>query len=157
MSKKQTPTPQKPAKPGILTVLLRRICLWYTGISLFILLINVFSSTNEGTYVDAKRFLLFFPLALALAAAGVVRETETLPTWARVILHPLLSIGGVYLCFFLPYQVQQGANPGRGAALILITAMGYGIVALILFLCSRKAAQKKIDSTPYESQFKPRS
>ena len=128
--------------------LLQKTCIWYSGMSLFILAINLLiDSQKKG--VEPLNLLLIFPFALCLALASLVRRTDKLSTAARVILHPLCVLGGFALCMYLP----SGGSP----VMLLIAAMVYGITTLIVWLCTRRKIQKQVDSTPYISQFGKKS
>lgn len=139
MSKKQSPA----------VSLLRQTCVWYSGISLFVLTVNVILSGNEQAYVSPLSFLLFFPFALCLTLAATVRRSDRLSTALRVILHPVLVLGGFALCVYLP--------SGRNPIVLAVAAVIYGITVLTVWLCTRRKMQKKADGTPYINQFGPRS
>ncbi len=155
--KQPAPAPAPRSKTEGLSSLLRCTCMWYTAISVFVLLVNVLLSGNERAYVDPLSFLLFLPFALAMAAAGMVRRADGLTTTARVILHPLLVLGGFYLCIYLPYQIEKKPTAGQMLAIFVLAAVLYGAVVTVLFLIRRRIRQKAIDDTPYTSQFGPRS
>ncbi len=131
--------------------------MWYTGISVFVLLVNVLLAGNERSYVDPMSFLLFLPFALAMAAAGLVRRADTLPSAARVTLHPVLVLGGFYLCIYLPYQIEKKPTAGQMLAIFVLAAVVYGVAVAVLALMDRRTRQKTIDDTPYQSQFGPRT
>ena len=139
MSKQQSPV----------VALLQKTCMWYSGISLFILMVNVIFLHNKNASVSPLGFLLFFPFALCLSLATLVRRSDRLPAAARVILHPLCVLGGFALCVYLPSN--------RNPVVLALAAAIYGLTVLIIWLCTRRKQQKKVDATPYIRQFGSRS
>ena len=129
--------------------LLQSTCVWYSGISLLVLVINVILSTNEKTYVSPLDFLLFFPFALCMALATLVRRTSKLTAAARVVLHPICVLGGFVLFVFLPSS--------QSPVMLLLAAVIYGITVFVLWLRARRNRQKEVDNTPYISQFGQKS
>ncbi len=153
MSQKPTPAPTAESKPHPLTALLTGTCVRYTAISLFVLLVNLLFSGNEDAYVHPSSFLLLLPFALGLSAAATVRKADKLATGARVVLHPLLSLGSFYLCIYLPYQLDKRPSAGQILAILVLGAVVYGVAVTVLLLLARRTRQKTIDDTPYISQF----
>ncbi len=128
-------------------------CVRYTVLSLCMLVINLCLSGDEQAYVEPLRFLLFLPFAFFLTLATVVRRTDRLRTGTRVLLHPACVLGGFYLCLYLPYQLRTKPTGAQALTVILLVAVVYGLAMGIIYLCTRSARQKEIDSAPYESQF----
>ncbi len=153
--KKAPPVAATPAPraTSLLRSLLHGTCLWFTGISVFVLIFNLLFPSNSAGYVNALSFLLFLPFGFALTVAGTVRRAPTLPTSAKVILHPLCSLGGFYICFYLPYQLTKKPTAGQVLAILVLAAVVYGVIVGAISLWGRRTRQKKLDDTPYESQF----
>ena len=136
-------------QPSPVVAILQRTCAWYSGISLFILIVNVILFHNEKASVSPLSFLLFFPFALCLSLATLVRRSDRLPVVARVLLHPLCTLGGFALCVYLPSN--------RNPFVLVVSAVVYGITVLVIWLRARGKQQKKVTNTPYIHQFGSRS
>ena len=133
--------------------LLTGICVRYTVLCIAILVITLLMSDSlEDTVVDTARFFLLLPLALCLTLATLVRRSR-LGTALKVILHPILSLGGLYLCAYLPYQVSFKPTGEQVFAIVLLALIVYAILAVIYLVATRKKRQQVIDDTPYESVF----
>ena len=131
-------------KQSIAISLLQRTCIWYSGISLFILAINLLiDSQMKG--VEPLNLLLIFPFALCLSLATLVRRTDKLSTVARAILHPSCVLGGFFLCVYL--------TSNRNPLVLVVAAVIYGITVFIMWLCARAQKRKANRNTPYISQF----
>ena len=136
----------------------------YTVIALVLLLINVILDAASGTgnpansmsavtVVDTLRFFLLLPFSFLLAAAALIRRNDKLSTGARVLLHPLFTLGGFYLCFYLPYQIQTKPSPAQALLILLAVLILYIIVMTVYLLLTRHRRQKAVDATPYTRQF----
>ena len=137
--------------------LLTGTCVRYTVLCIAILLIKLLMSDSlEDTVVDTTRFFLLLPLSLCLALAAIVRRSS-LGTPAKAILHPVLSLGGLYLCAYLPYQVSFKPTGEQVFAILLLALIIYAITVAVYLIIHRKKRQKVIDGTPYESVFSPKN
>ena len=153
-NQRQTPSVKAtPVKPSGLCVLRRWLvtaCCWFTVFCLALLLLNLVSESSRS--IASERYLFLFPLALCLSGARLIRRSS----WSkgtRYTIHPICTVGGIYLFGLLPYLTQSDAR----ASLVMITlllvmalyGMAVGIVAAIL----SKKRGKKEEATPYRSQF----
>lgn len=133
--------------------LLTGMCVRYTVLCIAILVITLLMSDSlEDTVVDTARFFLLLPLALCLALASLVRRSR-LGTALKAILHPVLSLGGIYLCGYLPYQVSFKPTGEQVFGIVLLSLIVYAVTAVIYLAATRKKRQRVIDDTPYESVF----
>lgn len=133
--------------------LLSGICVRFTVLCILILLISLLTSDSlENTVVDTARFFLLLPLSLCLTLATLVRRSR-LGKVAKVLLHPTLSLGGLYLCAYLPYQISVKPTGEQTLAVSLLALLIYAVTATVYLIANRKKHQKAIDDTPYESVF----
>lgn len=139
--------------PSVARALWQRTCVLFTIFSLSLMLLSaiLWQSVTE-VYVSVIQFLLLLPFALLVALAGMARRSA-LPTGAKVALHPILSLGGFYLCVYLPYQLEKSPSGAQVLMILLLVALVYGIAMGIVALCTAGKRQKAIDETPYVSQF----
>ena len=129
-------------------------CVRYTLLCLCLLLVSaIMADSLTVTYVDTVRFFLLLPFALCLTLATHVRRSDKLSGGAKGVLHPLLSLGGFYLACYLPYQISTKPSGSQVLMILLLAAVLYGLGMGIFALVTRKSRQKKLDDTPYVSQF----
>lgn len=126
----------------------------FTVLTMLLLLVQWLIEQNLDKSINAAVFLMLLPLALAIAGADMIRRSDRLPTGAKVILHPLLCLGGVYLAY-LPYQL---ANQFRAASVLVhlvFFALIYGVITAAVCIVSLATRRRKDDkeSAPYVSQF----
>lgn len=115
----------------------------FAGCSLTFLLIKwaVVGSFDEAAiYMDT--FLLLYVMSLGFAAANAVRRSQRMPLWSKCILHPLLSLGGVF-CVYCPYMQRNGFPVGTVMVHFFAFALGYGFVMLVIYLCALLARKIK--------------
>ena len=133
-------------------------CARYAVLTLLVLFFGMISADSlTVTYVDTVSFFLLLPLGFCLTLATRLRKTDMLNTTAKCILHPLLVLGGGYLCFYLPYQVRSKPSGSQTLIMVLLGVILYLTVMAVVLLISRKARQKKIENTPYVNQYDKRS
>lgn len=129
-------------------------CVWFTALVLVILLLRaILSESFSMVGVPLLQFFLLLPFSFLTALAGLVRRSAALSTVARCLLHPLLCLGGFYLFLYLPYQIETAPSGADILMILFLVALVYAIGAGIYALCTRKKRRKKIDDTPYVSQF----
>lgn len=132
--------------------LVGRACAWYTLMSVLLLIPALLASDTDGQVIYPFRFLLLLPLGVCFAAAGLVRHAAW-PRGARIPVHILLTIGGLYLFAFLPYALEREAAPSVTLGFLALCAVAWGIGFAVYAAIQRKKRQKKQDATPYRSQF----
>ncbi len=82
-------------------------------------------------------------IAFIAAGVGVVYEIERLPLFAAALIHGL----ALYLDYILIYLLN-GWLSSQWMAVLIFTAcfvVGYAIIWLIIYLCTKKAAKKLND------------
>jgi hypothetical protein len=116
---------------NILKPLLRGSCVWFTAISLAMLIFGMLFSKNAD-YVATVSFLLFYPCAICLSAAGMICKNEKIGKGLRRLLHYLITILAFVLFIWLP-SGATASFPFVLLLLCLITAV-YWLIALVLHI-----------------------
>ena len=130
-------------------------CARYTVLCLILLITSAIASDSlTVTYVDTVRFFLLLPFGLTLTLAAKARTSATLSAGVKLGLHALATLGGFYLFCYLPYQVRTKPSGMQVLIILLLVLILYVIGAGVYAIVSATAGQKKIDDTPYESQFR---
>ena len=130
-------------------------CARYTVLCLILLLASAIASDSlTVTYVDTVSFFLQLPFGFCLTLAAWVRRSDKLSAGVKVGLHALATLGGFYLCGYLPYQLRTKPSGMQVLVIQLLAAILYGITMAIVAAVTAKTRQKKLDEVPYESQFR---
>ena len=130
-------------------------CARYTVLCLILLLISaVIADSLTVTYVDTVRFILLLPLGLCLALAAWVRRSDKLSAGAKVGLHALATLGGFYLFGYLPYQIRTKPTGMQILFILLLAVILYAAAMGIFAAVTAGRRQKRVNDTPYESQFR---
>lgn len=133
----------------------RGTCAWFTVLCTVLLLISL--ALSDSLIIEPSRFLLLLPFSFLLAAAALVRRAKRLPVAARCILHPILALGGFYLCCYLPYQINAKPSGSQIFLVLLLVAILYGVGMGIYLGVTYALNRKKDDSADYVSQFGKKS
>ena len=154
MNTSSSAVPTSAQRPSLLRDLWLGTCARYTVLCLLLLLISALAAGSlTVTYVDTLRFLLLLPFALCITLAARVRRADTLSTVAKCILHPLLVLGGFYLCCYLPFQLSTKPSGQQILIILCLAALLYGIAMGIVAAIGGRRKRKTADNTPYVSQF----
>lgn len=129
-------------------------CARYTVLCLgFLLLSAIVSDSLTTTYVDTVSFFLLLPFAFFLTLAARVRHADKLSVGGKCALHPLLTLGGFYLCCYLPFQIRTKPAGQQILMILLLAALAYGVVMAVVCLVSAKRSGRQSADTPYVSQY----
>lgn len=129
-------------------------CARYTVLCLILLVVSaIVSDSATVTYIEPIRFFLLLPFGFFLTLATYVRRAEKLSTGAKLGLHPVIVLGGFYLCCYLPFQISSKPAGQQIFLFLLLAILLYGLFMGIFLLISRLLGQKKTEDTPYVSQY----
>ncbi|MBQ8311430.1 MAG: hypothetical protein IJX80_10510 [Clostridia bacterium] len=112
-------------------VWMRGACFWYTLISLGMLIFGLMFSNNANN-VTTVSFLLFFPCALCISAAGMLCRNEKIGKGLRALLHYLITVFAFVIFIWLP-SGATATFPFILLLLLLITAI-YWLIRLALHI-----------------------
>ena len=101
---------------------LRGGCVYFTVIALFFTVIDFLSETSG--ILASERFLLIFPAALTISAAGLILHNESFPRWgcgyslSSILRNPLAEYT-VYFPTFSPLSARRGGDSITDAYIVL--------------------------------------
>ena len=156
MNKQPTNTQTRQAVPPLtrLRDLWLSSCARYTVLCLLMMVVSaILSDSLTVTYIEPVRFFLLLPFAFFLTLAARTRRAEKMSTGAKCLLHPILVMGGFYLCCYLPFQIVSKPSGQQILILVILALLVYGICMGIFLAVSRTLGRKKTDDTPYVSQY----
>ena len=149
-NKQESPLPA----PSLPRELWTGTCIRYTLLCLLLLFISACTFDAETpTYVDPLRFFLLLPFACLLTVAAKTRRSDKLTTGVKCILHPILSLGGFYICCYLPFQVSTKPSGAQVLLMLLLAALVYGLIMTAVCLITASHRRKQTEETPYVSQY----
>ncbi len=129
-------------------------CARYTVLSLgFLLISSLLSDSVTAAYVDPVSFFMLLPFAFFLTWAARVRRTDKLSVGGKCAVHPVLTLGGFYLCCYLPFQIRTKPAGQQILMILLLAALTYGVVMGVVCLVSAKRSSRQTADTPYVSQY----
>lgn len=108
-----------------------RTCVWFTLLSVVLMVIRAITDGIDGGIIEISRFLLLLPCGLFLAGAGIVLRHTSLSRWLRMLLHYLLTTLAFFLFLWLPGGSHSGVQ--NLLALVFFT-VGYALVCGVVRL-----------------------
>ena len=151
MPKKQRPikeTTQKDEKKATtpwswISRALTTSCCIFTVASLCVLLVNwIIEGNIDKIVLKIDTFLLLYPTALGIGLARAIRQTPSLKTGLKLVLHPALCLGGILLAY-IPYANHNNFVPTQILVHLLVFALAYGIAVAVVCIVSTVGGQRK--------------
>ena len=149
-------------------------CILFTVLCVLILLINwIIAGTMEGFAVEPVWFFRVLLVSFVASLARRIRKIEKLPNWARLVIHALLIILGIFFILILPFSISRHYAVSTTLVLLLVLTMVYAALYAIsrLFVHfskkgadlkqqsrdrsdKKKSEKKNTDMPAYERQFR---
>lgn len=112
--------------------LLTRTCVWFTLLSVLLMVIYAVRSGADGTFfIELYRYFLLLPCSLFWAGAGIVYRHTAWGAFLRLLLHYLLTTLAFFLFLWLP---QGGHGAVQNLLAIVFFTVGYAIVFALIRL-----------------------
>ena len=114
--------------------LLINTCVYFTLISVVILLLGLLADGGGAGGVLSTQSLLFLPFSLLMAIAQELLRADKLARWIRFVLHYVITLLDIYLFLLLP----SSARPSSATLLVLFAILTlvywilFGIIALLI-------------------------
>ena len=138
-------------------------CILFTVLCLLILLINwMIAGTLEGVAVEPVWFFRILLLSFVCALARRIRLIEKIPGWARLLIHAILIVFGIFFILVLPYSLGRNYAVSTILVILLVLSMVYAALYAICYLFARLSKKKsggkepdknKKDKPAYTKQF----
>ena len=126
-------------------------CVYFTAVAVFL----IFFACLQGLNINPVALLLVIPFSFLFAVANIQFKYASFKTVWRVILHGVLTVGGMFCCVYLPNRVsdQVSVHFGFLVGMLLIYATVMGIILGI----RARANRVKRDATHYKSVYKEKN
>ncbi len=111
-------------------------CVYYTLVSVLLILIGFLSGSAEHTWNIPVNFWQIFPASLSFALAQNLLTSKRIARWKRYLSHYIICLLAVLFFFFL----SSSATPQPVYTLLLLvflTAIYWAIFGLVLLVRSR--------------------
>ena len=113
-------------------------CVYFTVTALIMMTISLLldDGSSAGSGIRTEAFFLFFPFGLSLSAAGLLFSSKSLPSWAKYLLHFLITDLSLFL--FLWQPSNSGAKASTGLIMLVLFSILYWIfLGLAVWIRSR--------------------
>ncbi len=115
---------------------LRSTCLWYTVISICLLMAGLFAGNGQSP-LDVTSFLLLVPFGLAMAVAGMLYRSEKIPRWARWLSHYAITLLAFLTLVLLPH-LGGTVSPVTVLLLCVLLSVLYWILFLLVHIFQKR-------------------
>ena len=121
---------------SILKQWLRGTCLWYTVISLCLLVVGLVTG-NGQSYLDATSFLLLVPFGFAMSAAGFLYRSKSVARWIRMLSHYAITLAA-FLAFVLLPHLNGTVSPVSVLLLCVFLSVLYWLLFGIIHIFQKR-------------------
>ena len=128
-------------KPIVKRVL-AHTCIYFTLTSLLLLFIYWVVSKDTSRGIQPLAFLLMLPFSFFFSVAKAV----------RVAIHYVLTVGGAFVCLYLPNR-GSGSTSSQGLVLFFAFTALYAAVMIPLLIISARAKRITRDETEYTNVY----
>ncbi len=128
-------------------------CVYYTAATFFILFLYFILNKDLASGLQAVALIAILPFAICFSAANTVYRHASLSLWLRVLIHYVLTVGGAFVCLYLPNKdPQQSAS--AAFILFLVFTVLYAIVMGAVLFVSYRIHRVQRDEAKYHSVYK---
>ena len=128
-------------------------CIYYTAATFFILFVYFVLNSDLSDGVQPLALICILPFAIAFASANAIYRHTALKKWMRFLLHMLLTVGGAFVCLYLPNKDPQ-QDASAAMMLLLIFAVLYLIVMGAVLFVGYRIHRVTRDEGKYTSVYK---
>lgn len=137
----------------ILLRILSRACVCYTVTVFLVLLLYLALNRDLSGGVKPAALLLIFPFSLLFVSANYQLRAAKFAYALRVLLHAVLTLGGVWCCLVLPMR-DPTAGASQALALFVVLAAIYVILMSVVLGISARVRHVKRDESDYQGVYK---
>ena len=128
-------------------------CVTYT-VTIFLILFFYFLLNKDlSDGVRPVALIAVLPFAILFASANVVYRKTPLAKWLRVLIHYVLTVGGAFLCLYLPNK-DPDVPAAKSMILFLIFTAVYAVIMAAVLLIAARIRRVKRDEGKYNSVYK---
>jgi len=102
-------------------------CVYYTAVTFFLLFLYWLLNLNLNRGMNPIALICILPFSLCFAAGNICMTCSPLKTYLKLILHYLLTVGGAFLCLYLPNRAE-GQTAAQGFVLFVALSVFYIVV-----------------------------
>ena len=128
-------------------------CIYFTAFTFFILLLFFIINLNLSTAMKPLTLITILAFALMFSVANIIyRHTELKIGW-KALIHYVLTVGGAFVCLYLPNKTDQQKASGAVLLFLIFTVIYFLIMGTIWTISSRIKRVKR-DESKYQKVYK---
>ncbi len=132
-------------------------CIYFTAITFLLLFLYFALSLDLSTGINPVAQICILPFSFLLATANIFFKYAT--DWGigwRVSIHYCLTLGGAFVCLYLPNKVE-GASSSQGLILFVVMTVLYAVIMGIVLGVRARIRHVTRDSAHYKSLYGKKS
>jgi len=135
----------------IIKKILVRTCIYFTATTFFMLIVyGIMVGLKDG--LSPLSLILILPFSLCFAIGNVLLRYSKLQKPLAVVLHYILSVGGAYMCLYLPTR-DPNSTPSNAFVFFIALTLIYVIIMGAIGLYKGRAKRLQRDSKEYKSLY----
>lgn len=136
----------------VLKRVLTHTCIYFTLTSLLLLFIYWVVSKDTTHGIQPLPFLLMLPFSFFFSLANAQLTRAPIPKAVRVAIHYVLTVGGAFVCLYLPNR-GSGSTSSQGLVLFFAFSALYAAVMIPVLILTARAKRVTRDETEYTSVY----
>ena len=128
-------------------------CVYYTTTTFVIMLFYLILNKDLSGGLQAVALVCALPFSVCFAAANTLYRHSKLQKWLRVLLHYTLTVGGAFICLYLPNKDPQQSSSTALVLFVVFTVLYVLIMGSVLAVYARIHRVQR-DEAHYESVYK---
>lgn len=128
-------------------------CVYFTVTSFILLLVYQILSKDTTYGLQPLAMVMIFPFSLLFAIANIQFAHAKLTMAARVLIHYALTVGGAFVCLYLPNK-SNGSTAAQGFILFLTFSVLYAVVMAVFLVIRARAKRVTRDESEYKNVYK---
>lgn len=128
-------------------------CVYYTVTTFVILFLYLILNKDLSGGLQAVALICVLPFSICFAGANTLYRHSELQKWLRVLLHYALTVGGAFICLYLPNKDPQQSSSTALVLFIVFTVL-YALVMGTVLVVYARIHRVQRDEAKYESVYK---
>ncbi|MBE6629288.1 MAG: DUF3021 domain-containing protein [Ruminococcaceae bacterium] len=128
-------------------------CVYYTVVTFLILFLYFLINFDLSAGVHPVALITILPFAFFFSVANTIYRHTELPTWAKLLLHYVLTVGGAFVCLYLPNKNPSQQTAASMLLFAVFTVIYFVIMGIVLAVAARIKRVKR-DEANYHSVYK---
>ncbi len=130
-----------------------RSCIYFTATTFLILFLYLLLNADLSAGVNPVALVAILPFSVLFACANTLYKYAKMDTWVRVLCHYALTVGGAFVCLYLPNKAADQTAAGSFVLFLAFTLIYLFIMGPVVYVGARVRRVNR-DQSKYHSVYK---